>query len=187
MYAVRGSNLPLVQLYLRRGATLDVIAKNGSSVLYVACERGDVEIVKALLAAGAPVRDVPNAPPLVAASIQLKAAAAPCKSAMAVLLLTKLLLQHGADVHATNRAQQTALMSAAQTGSAKLVGVLLQAGASTAAACAQGKRALHYALHHCDQDVLTLLLDSGADAAAACNLGEIALHQAAMIGSLEVR
>jgi ankyrin repeat protein len=186
IFAVQGGNLPLVQLYLGRGASLDVIAKNGSTALYAACERGDVDIVKALLAGGASARASLNAPPLLAAVMLTQRASAPCKSAMATLLLAKLLLQHGADVHATNSAGQTALMAAARDSSAKLVGVLLQAGASTAAACAQGKRALHYAAQHCDQDMLTLLLDSGADAAAACNLGELALHAASVIGSVEV-
>jgi ankyrin repeat protein len=90
IYAAQRGNLPLVQLFLRKGACLSGTA-NGDTALHIACQRGFVDIVKALLTAGAPTRGTFN-PLLLAAISQLESGPTPPKSAATMLLLAKLLV-----------------------------------------------------------------------------------------------
>jgi uncharacterized protein len=183
MYAVLRDNLPLVQLLLRRGASSEAVSEDSKCALDFACERGYIDVLKALLAAGAAVAG--------GAGMSIHMATADsifAKSAQIRLQLVKLLLAHGADVDAQNSNGQTPLMLAALEGTLKLAGVYLAAGASINAACTRWRRtALHYATDLCDLEMVKLLLEKGADATATNIYGELPLHAACRAGALEVR
>ena len=72
--------------------------------------------------------------------------------------IVKFLLDHKADIHATNKQQQTALHRAALGGSAECVKVLLAAGASPAARDFKDDLPLHFAAITSHVDVARLLL-----------------------------
>jgi ankyrin repeat protein len=181
MYAVQDNNLPVVQLLLRRGAATDAVCEESISGLDFACQKGCLDMVKALLAAGAAVGGGAGM------SIHMVLAdSMPAKSAQIRLQLIKLLLEHGADVDAQDGKGQTPLTLAAWEGSLKLARVYLAAGASVNAACTQWhKTALHYATDLCDLEMVKPLLDNGADATASNLYKELPLHGACRAGALE--
>jgi Ankyrin repeats (3 copies) len=97
-----------------------------------ACERGYIDVLKALLAAGAAVGGGAGM------SIHMAIAdSVPAKSAQIRLQVVKLLLKHGADVDAQNSKGQTPLMLAAWQGNLKLASVYLAAGAEIGIACTE--------------------------------------------------
>jgi uncharacterized protein len=181
MYAMQDNNLPVLQLLLRRGASTDALCDGSKSALDFACLQGYLDMVRALLAAGAAVGGGAGT------SIHMAVGDfSPAKSAQIRLQLVKLLLEHGADVDAPNRKGQTPLMLAACKGSLKLPRVYLAAGASVNAVCSQHRTALHYATDLCDLEMVKLLLEKGADATASNVYGELPLHGACSAGALEV-
>ena len=90
---------------------------------------------------------------------------------------TRLLVDHGADVHAVSPTfgNVTPLHSAAAGGSAKIVHVLLGAGADPNARQSGGFTALHAAAQNGDAAMTRDLLDHGADRDAATDDGRTAL------------
>lgn len=90
---------------------------------------------------------------------------------------TRLLVDHGADVHAVSPTfgNVTPLHSAAAGGSAKIVHVLLGAGADPNARQNGGFTALHAAAQNGDAAMTRDLLDHGADRDAATDDGRTAL------------
>ena len=87
----------------------------------------------------------------------------------------RLLLEHGANVHARNAHGQTALHDASSNPE-KVGQLLLDAGADVGARDAEGNTALHRALQNSES--VRLLLDAGADVDARNAEGETALHRA---------
>ena len=89
----------------------------------------------------------------------------------------RLLLEHGANVHARNAHGQTALHDASSNPE-KVGQLLLDAGADVGARDAEGNTALHRALQNSES--VRLLLDAGADVDARNAEGETALHRTVM-------
>ena len=74
------------------------------------------------------------------------------------------ILDHGADVNATNKHNQTALMAASKKGNIDAINVLLNAGANPHIANINGCTWLHCAvLGDCNKEVLQAIIDHGAD------------------------
>ena len=88
--------------------------------------------------------------------------------------VTRLLLDHGADVEAADEDEdgQTALMAASEAGSVAVTKLLLGHGADVATATNNGKTALMFAAACGHEAVTKLLLDHGADVAAATKNGQ---------------
>ena len=78
-------------------------------------------------------------------------------------LLAAKLINHGANVGATNLKRLTPLHSAAQYGSAKMVSFLLANGAELEAKCENDTTPLHYAIHGKSADIIDKLLLAGAN------------------------
>ena len=96
--------------------------------------------------------------------------------------VTKLLLDHGADVATTNSDGVSALVAAAQCGHEAVTKLLLDHGADVAAAHSNGVSALVAAATGGHGEVTKLLLDHGADVAVAHSDGVSALVAAATGG-----
>jgi uncharacterized protein len=75
----------------------------------------------------------------------------------------RLLLAHGADVHATNKAGEIALHRAARSGGRAITEMLIAAGADVLHCDSTGGTALHEAEYCKHLAVVKLLLEHGAD------------------------
>jgi ankyrin repeat protein len=107
-YAVRYGHSAVVALLLDRGADVEKSNRRGTRPLWVAALRGDADVVRALIAAGADL------------NVQALHVAARYNN----LEIVRVLLAAGADVHAKNDAGKTAAEVAAEKGHAKLVSLL---------------------------------------------------------------
>ena len=96
--------------------------------------------------------------------------------------VTRLLLDHGADVAAANKHGSTALFNAAIGGHETVTKLLLDCGADVAVANTEGITALMVAAAGGNEAVTKLLLDHGADVAVADKEGSTALMAAALGG-----
>jgi ankyrin repeat protein len=86
-------------------------------------------------------------------------------------------IEHGADVNATDHAQQTALHWAAVRGSTSVADVLVEHGARVEAADVNGYRAVHVAAQYGQTSFLYHIISKyGADFDALDNDGRSALH-----------
>jgi|GEM_PF-1136955 len=91
----------------------------------------------------------------------------------------ELLIAHGADVNAKNKAGWTALMSAALNGQTEAVRLLIDRGADIEAKDMGGLTALIFAAMNGQTEAVRLLIDRGADIEAKDNKGKTALIWAA--------
>lgn len=129
--------------------------------MFRACDRGDVELVRAMLAAGHPadVADMAQRTPLHAAASN------------GSVPIAALLLEHGAKVNALTRGGDVPLHCAARAGNTAVTRELLRAKADFAAVGHAGDTPLHLACQHDRRPVARLLIDWGASAAAPNNAG----------------
>jgi hypothetical protein len=75
----------------------------------------------------------------------------------------RMLLQHGADVHAKDRYGKTPIIWASMSGTKECVQLLIEANADVNAASNGGYTATHYASRYGKPECLQLLIDNGAD------------------------
>ena len=200
--ASAAGNASLVTLLLDHGANAKVTAPSGVTALMEAVRSGSLETVRLLLSHGADV----NARERARQQTALMWAAGRRHPA-----IVRVLIEHGADVHARSsqrpltvmldrgprravktsmqdartvaRGGSSALVMAAQSGSAESARLLLAAGADANDAAADGNSALVTAAFSGHGEVAAVLLEAGADANAA-GAGYTALHAAALRGDL---
>ena len=96
--------------------------------------------------------------------------------------ISRLLLEHHADVSALETDGSTPLMEAAMWGHETVARLLIEHQADVSAKDANGGTALHFAACTEHETVVRLLLDKGADEQMQMNGGETALWCAAYIG-----
>ncbi|XP_059144063.1 ankyrin-1-like [Physella acuta] len=102
-----------------------------------------------------------------------------------VLILVKTLVDHEADIEATNPQGNTALMLAAANGTyTNILEYLIKAGASIRHTNREGKTALHLAVKNNCIDNINILIQSGADLNSKCNMGFTPLHEAVIAGNV---
>ena len=88
----------------------------------------------------------------------------------------KLLLDHGAEVDARNKARRTPLQLAAESGQSESVKLLARAGADLDAQDRKGRRPLHRATYEGHANTAEVLLAEGADPTKLNNSGKTALE-----------
>lgn len=98
-----------------------------------------------------------------------------------VLLLIETLVNHGANIEATNPQGNTALMLAAGT-STTIVKYLIGRGANVKHKNREGKTALHLAVKNNCIDNINILIEALADLNVKCNMGFTPLHDAIVAG-----
>jgi hypothetical protein len=98
------------------------------------------------------------------------------------MLLSKTLLEHGADMNKPNDHNETPLMKAVDRGHTNVVKLLLSRGADVNAFDNDGLTALFDASRKGDVELTRLLLNHGADVNKTDNTGATPLHFAASTG-----
>ena len=99
----------------------------------------------------------------------------------------QVIIDHGADVNATNKQNCTALMLASINGNVNVMNVLLKAGANKAIEDTNCDTWLQYALYgNCSEEVLQVIIDHGADVNATNKQKRTALMLASMNGNMDV-
>ncbi|CAK9115057.1 unnamed protein product [Durusdinium trenchii] len=144
--------------------------------MFLAAERGHLEVVRLLLEAGADL----NAATQCGHTVLMFAAQNGHPDVVRVLL------EAGADPKAATQDWATALMFAAQNGHPDVVRLLLEAGADPNAATRCGHTVLMFAAQNGHLEVARVLLEVGADPNAAMQDGATALMDATVHGHLEV-
>jgi ankyrin repeat protein len=178
MHAMAGDSLPVVQLLLSRGVSIETKISGGVTALSLTCDLCEPVFAEALLAAGARI-----AGQHILRDALLGQHRDPAKQ----LQLLRVLLQHGAPVDEVDEAGATPLMLCVREGAGcRVAELLLKAGADVNAAQTGGghvaqRTALHYAAYMTSSDaydMLELLLAAGASANLQCSQGNLPLHTA---------
>ena len=175
--AVKSVDRAAVRSMLQTRPDVNIAESDGSTALYWAAERNDVEIAQLLIGAGANVaaRTRYGATPLTMASLNGNAA------------LIETLLKAGADANTATTDGETVLMIAARTGVAAAVKSLLAHGANpNSVENHRGQSALMYAASEGHTETVQALIDGGADAKARSGQGWTALLFAARDGRMDV-
>ena len=149
-------NIPLMELFLSRGARLDQENSRGEQALQFAAWQGHLEAVRWLLEHGAPLNRQGNA-----WSALHYAAFAGHNDVL------QLLLQRGADVNARAPNESTVLMMAVREGQEDSVRRLLAAGADPRPVNDQGDSALTWAMRHRHLAIAKLVSETPARFAEA--------------------
>jgi formylglycine-generating enzyme required for sulfatase activity len=175
--AIKGDSAA-VQQFLQKGASVDDANDQGDTPLMLACVKGNTDVVKILLAAGAKVNaaDAANAgayTPLLIASRNEH------------WDIVKILLAAGANVNAVAGTGDTPLEFASYWGNAETVSLLLKAGANVNAAAKNGLTPLLVASTKGHAEVVKRLLAAGANIDAAMD-GITAIEAASRNGHSDV-
>jgi len=161
-------------------SSVSVAEKNrlGETPLYVAAEKGQIEMARALIARGADARArTPNGETVLHAAAMIESAA-----------LTSALVEAGAEVNAANNDGETPLQWAALTGTFLAVKALADAGADLNVQDArQGNTPLHAAVAHDDIVLIHFLLSRNVRTDIRNNQGLTALELAQSRGRASVK
>lgn len=169
----RGS-VSCVGVLLRNGADVNLVGENVKSPILLAIERGNEAIVKQLLASGAEFGPTNEKK---AGLLHYAAQHADDETDM-----LELLLQHGADLHATDADGLTPLFYAARSADPKVVKWLIQRGAKTDTLTANGSTLMYYAAQNNNSRVMRYLVKLGLNPLALNHEQASPLHAAAKAG-----
>jgi hypothetical protein len=137
MIAAWEGNIPLMELFVQRGANINFVNRNGEQALQLAAWKGQTEAVKWLLTRGAAI----NRKGKEWSALHYAVFAGHED-------LAKMLLGQGANVNAQAPNGSTVLMMAAREGHEKLAQSLIEAGADTSIRNENGESALTWAMRH---------------------------------------
>jgi ankyrin repeat protein len=155
--AVRGDTARIAELLASDLRLVHALSADGWTPLHLAAHFGQVAVMRQLLAAGAVV-DARSANEMRNTPLHAAAAGTPRTREAAILLV-----EHGADVNATQHGDWTALHAAAQNGDAELATVLPERGAEVNARHEGGQTALALAEEAGQAEVAALLKRHGGE------------------------
>ena len=154
------------------------VRQQESEGAFQAVENCDIELVRALLSAGAD----PNARDALDSTLLHIAAVGDLPSHIEIV---SELIDSGADIDARNGTGFTALYLAVITGRAQSIPVLIAGGADIEARYDGGFTPLHAAVVRDKVELISVLMASGADVNAKADFGATPLHRAAFADKVE--
>ncbi|KAH0628215.1 hypothetical protein JD844_009082 [Phrynosoma platyrhinos] len=202
-------NIQMLQLFLKRGARIDVQDKAGSNAIYWASRHGHVETLKFLYGNKCPldVRDKSGETALHVASryghvdvvqylcsigsnpnFQDKEEETPlhCAAWHGYYLVTKALCKAGCNVNVKNREGETPLLTASARGYHDIVECLAEHGADLDATDKDGHIALHLAVRRCQMEVVKTLISQGCSIDFQDRHGNTPIHVACKDGNIPI-
>ena len=181
--ACHWGNLSAIKILLNAGADPNIMVggdvnttNRKGTVLITACQQRNMDVIKLLLNAGADpnLADSVGRAPIHHAIIGGKD-------------VLQVIIEHGADVNATNRNDETALTVACRVGNINAINVLLNTGADPNNADSAGRTPIHHAITGgCSKEVIQVLIDHGADVNARDIKNATALWNACSKGNDDV-
>jgi ankyrin repeat protein len=175
--AVEKQDMPAFRAVLDQRVNVNMVEADGTTALHWAAHRNNIEMVNALLEAGADVaaRNRYGVAPLSLAAVNGNAD------------MLKLLLDAGADPSTSLAENETVLMTASRTGVVEAVQLLLEYGADVNAKESwRGQTALMWAAGEGNLEVAQILLDHGAEVQARSDRGFTPLLFASREGHVEL-
>ena len=156
---VGGCSKQTLQAIVDHGADINATNEDNLTALMGACQKGNVEAINVLLNAGADS----NITDTKGLTWIHHAACGICSKAT-----LQVIIDHGANVNATNKNSVTALILACGVGNVEAINALLNAGADHNIADTEGHTVIHYAvIGSCNKETLQAICDYGADVNAA--------------------
>ena len=167
----------VINTIINHGANVNAKNKDNRTALITACARGNKDAINGLLGAGAD-------PKIVDANNDTclhEAVMSGCNTSV-----LQSIIDHGADVNATNKNRVAILSIACQMGNVDAINVLLKAGADPTVTDAEGDTYLHYAVREdYSNKVIQTIINNGADVNAANENNVTALMIACEKGNVE--
>ena len=134
---IGGCNKQIIRALIKSGSNVNAVSEEHSTALMMACGKGSVNIINVLLNAGAD-RDVAD----VMGAIWIHHAVIGGCSKETL----QAIINHGADVNATNKNNVIVLMLACRKKNTDAIDVLLNAGANSSVTDVEGETCIHYAV-----------------------------------------
>jgi ankyrin repeat protein len=195
--ALAGRHFQTARYLLHNGAHVNIRDSDGITLLHSAAWYGDLETVRILLdyKAEANTQSSKQYGPIHVVPLGAQFLDKPHHSAQTLADIARLLLEHGADVHARTDDGLTPLHLAARWGRVEVVRVLLEHGANVGAEDNRGATPLHEGsvmharncvTNHEKAEVVRMLLEHGTNIGAKDNGGRTPLHDAAESRRVEV-
>ena len=168
----------VLQAIINHGADVNAINKMNNTALMEACQKRNADAVNVLLNAGAK----PNITDRFGNTCLHNAVRNHCSKEV-----LQAIINHGADVNAINKMNNTALMEACQKRNADAVNVLLNAGAKPNITDRFGNTCLHNAVRNdCSKEVLQVIIDHGTHINTKNKENCTALMVACQAGTVEI-
>ena len=152
-----GCSKKIIHALINHGADVNATNKQNVTALWIACAKSNVDAINVLLKAGADTNIVLDDS---GGTCLIQAVYKDCRTEV-----LQAIIDHGADVNATNKWNGTALWLACDKSNTDAINVLLKAGANTNIALdASGDTCLMRAVHNdVSKEVLQTIIDHGAD------------------------
>ena len=170
MYAVDwGCNTDVLQSIIDHGAHVNATNLTNCTTLMIACAKGYMNVFNVLLKAGVD----PNIKDKHRQTCLMYAVTGGCSKEV-----LQAIIDHGADVNATDNLDRTALIIAVEKSCVDVINTLLKAGADVNVTNNLNDTPLMMACRQRSIDVINLLLNAGSDATTADNNGVTCLMAA---------
>ena len=179
-HAVAGDcSKEVLETIINHGADVNATNKNNTTALITACNKDKINAIKVLLRAGADPKITDESGD--ACLHHVVYGAGDCSKEV-----LEPLINHGADVNATNNYNETALIIACSKRNTDAINILLSAGADPNIADDASDTCLRHAVRKdCSKEVLETIIKHGTDVNATNNNNQSALMIACYTGNID--